>query len=272
MHPRYKPTQVVTGRLASEKPNIQQVPRKDSRVKKIFGGVPGMVWVRADLSQIELRIAAWVAKEERMIDAFQAGEDLHSLTAGRILGDPSARQVGKTLNFGLLYGAFPGKLVEVARNDYGVSMTKAEATKYRAAFFDAYPGLIAWHDRIKAELAATQLVASPLGRVRHFPEVASSDDEWVLRAAEREAINHPVQSFASDMLLHALVSLPSEIQQYAVVEVHDELGFIMPEDRVEEYAAEIKAEMEDVTWLRKWGIEFNIPVLAEVEYGPYWSN
>lgn len=272
MHPRYKPTQVVTGRLSSEMPNIQQVPRKDARVKRVFGGRQGMVWVRADLSQIELRIAAWIAGEEAMLEAFRAGDDLHSLTAQKILGDPSARQVGKTLNFGLLYGAYPGKLIEVARNDYGVTLTKREAEKYRAAFFDTYPGLVEWHDRVKSELAATQMVASPLGRVRHFPEVTIDADEWEVRAAEREAVNHPVQSFASDMLLHALVTLPQEVQAWAIAEVHDEIDFFMPHGRVEEYSAVIQETMEDTSWLRKWGIEFNVPVLAEVTHGPYWSE
>lgn len=272
MHPRYKPTQVVTGRLAAENPNIQQVPRKDARVKKVFGGVPGHQWVRADLSQIELRIAAWLAQEQTMLSAFRDGTDLHALTAGQILGDPTFRQGGKTLNFGLLYGAFPGKLVEVARNDYGVTMTKDEATRYRAAWFEMYPAFEAWHDSVKMELRATQMIASPLGRVRHFPEVAGQTDEWVVRAAEREAINHPVQSFASDLLLAGMTRMPDHIARYAIAEIHDELDFLVPDDEVEAAVPVIKAVMEDATWLQKWGIILPFPVVAEVEYGPHWSN
>lgn len=280
LHPRYKPTQVVTGRLAAEKPNIQQVPRQ-GKIREVFGGVPGFVWVKADLSQIELRIAAWLANEERMLQAYRDGVDLHAITARAVLGiedvtqewkpGKKGRDAGKMLNFSLLYGAYPAKLVEIARRQYGLTISNNEAEEYRGLFFDTYPGLARWHAEVKAEVRSTGMIESPLGRVRSFPEV-NDPDEWVVRRAEREAINHPVQSFASDLLLSSLVRLPPEIQRYAIAEVHDELDFLVPEGEVELVIPVIKGIMEDTSWLKRWGIELGVPVVAEVEAkGTHWQ-
>lgn len=280
MHPRYKPTQVVTGRLAAENPNIQQVPR-DPRFRGVFGGVEGYKWVKADLSQIELRLASWLADEDTMLQAYQQGLDLHAVTAQRVLGvedvtvswkpGKSARDAGKVLNFSLLYGAYPKKLIQIARSQYGVTLTEAEAKRYRAIFFDSYPRLEEWHEEVKAEVRRTGQIASPLGRVRTFPEIFGTD-EWVAKAAEREAINHPVQSFASDLVLAALTRLPADVRQYAIVEVHDELGFLVPDQEVERIVPIVKATMEDVQWLSKWGINLTVPVLAEVTIADYWKD
>ncbi|NIN68419.1 MAG: hypothetical protein GTO63_27670, partial [Anaerolineae bacterium] len=194
LHPRYKPTQVVTGRLAAEAPNIQQVPR-DPKYRSVFGGVDGLTWVKADLSQIELRLAAWLAQEETMLTAYRGGADLHALTAERVFGvDPStewkpgksARDAGKMLNFSLLYGAYPKKLQLIAYRQYGIQITEKEAEAYRSLFFDSYPRLAAWHFEVKMEVRSAGQIVSPLGRVRVFPEV-SSDDEWEIKRAEREA-------------------------------------------------------------------------------------
>lgn len=279
LHPRYKPTQVVTGRLSSEKPNIQQVPRSE-RFRRVFGGVPGFVWVKADFSQMELRIAAWLAQEPTMMQAYQEGADLHAITAQKVLGiedvmetwkpGRSARDLGKVLNFSLLYGAYPTKLMEIARSQYGMTLSKQEASEYRAIFFDSYPRLARWHSEVKAEVRATGQIASPLGRVRTFPEV-NDPDEWVVKRAEREAVNHPVQSFGSDLVVGALTRLPPEIRGYAIAEVHDEIDFLIPEGEVEAATPIIKATMEDLSWLKKWGIEFTVPVLVDVDTKEYWA-
>lgn len=280
LHPRYKPTQVVTGRLAAENPNIQQVPR-DGRFRGVFGGVEGMTWVKADLSQIELRVAAWLAGEDTMIRAYQNEEDLHALTAQRILGaedvraeyqpGKTARDAGKMLNFSLLYGAYPTKLMEIARSQYGITLTKREAEKYRAIFFESYPRLAEWHSEVKSIVRATGRMESPLGRVRTFPEV-NDPDEWVVKKAEREAINFPVQSFANDLVLAALTRLPPEVRAYAIADVHDELDFLVPDEVVAEVVPVIQATMQDTTWLKKWGINLPVPVVAEVTTGHYWKE
>ncbi len=273
LHPKYKPTQVVTGRLAAEAPNIQQVPRS-AKYRRVFGGREGLTWIKADLSQIELRIAAWISDEQTMIRAYREGEDLHALTARNVFGvedvteewkpGKTARDGGKMLNFSLLYGAYPSKLQEIAKGQYGISLSKREAEEARAVFFDAYPGLKQYHAETKAQVRATGKVESPLGRVRTFPEI-NDPDEWVVKRAEREAVNHPIQSFASDILLSGLVRLPEDVQQYAIAEVHDEIDFLVPDHDVERVVPIIKATMEDVTWLKRWGIELPLPVVADVE-------
>ena len=216
-----------------------------------------------------------------MIQAYREGADLHALTAQRVLGvddvheewkpGRSARDLGKVLNFSLLYGAYPGKLMEIARSQYGMTLSLPEATEYRAVFFDSYPGLAQWHSQVKAEVRSTGQISSPFGRVRTFPEV-TSPDEWVVKRAEREAVNHPVQSFGSDLLVGSLVNMPDDVRQYAIAEVHDELDFLIPVDEVERCVPIIKETMEDTTWLKKWGIDFDLPVLADVEAKEYWDE
>lgn len=268
MHPRYKPLHVVTGRLSSEGPNIQQVPR-DSEFRMVFGGQG--TWVKADYSQIELRIAAWLAGEKVMLDAYRQGLDLHTMTANLILGDESkaARQVGKTLNFGLLYGAGANTLRRIARTNYGLDLTESQAYAYREAFFATYPALSTWHQEVTARVIRDGYVRSPLGRIRWLPNAQIVWDDAKKWSAIREGINMPVQSFASDLLLYSLVRLNEEFPGSIVATVHDEIDFCFaadpPVDR-------IKAVMEDVSWLEKFGIKLTVPVLAQLEVGTHWGN
>lgn len=275
LHPRYKPLHVVTGRLSSERPNIQNVPRV-SDVRNVFGGVCRYVWMKCDYSQIELRIAAWLAKETTMLHAYRSGADLHMVTAKRVLGveTKEARQVAKTLNFGLLYGAGPSTLQRVANNDYGVEMDDDEAYRYHQAFFTAYPRLRQWHREQEYEIRRTGRSVSPLGRIRHLPDVQSSDESLVHKAV-REGINHPVQSFASDMLLMNLARVNERLKgtgAYIIAEVHDELDLLVPEDKVQEVAKIVKETMEDTSWLSAWGIDLTVPVVVEITTGTYWSS
>lgn len=272
MHPRYKPLFVVTGRLSSESPNIQQVPRT-KEFRRVFAAPKGYTWIKADYSQIELRLAAWIADEERMLDAYWEGLDLHTQTAKLVLGDesPGARQVGKTLNFGLLYGAGAGTLQRIARMQYGVALDIGEAKRYRQRFFEAYPGLSQWHSNVEAEVRRTGLMRSPLGRMRHLPDAQSFDEAHQYHAI-RQAINHPVQSMASDLLLHALVDVDTQYPGYVVAEVHDEIDLVVPNDVADYVAKDVKEIMEDLSWLDKFGIKITVPVLAEVQTGPTWGD
>jgi uracil-DNA glycosylase family 4 len=272
MHPRYKPLHVVTGRLSSENPNIQQVPR-EPRFRNVFRAPEGHSWVKADYSQIELRLAAWIAEEEKMLDAYYEGLDLHTQTAILVLRDdsPSARQVGKTLNFGLLYGAGAKTLQRIARMQYGVGLDLVEAREYRTRFFLAYPGLRHWHRRVENAVTQTGVVRSPLGRMRHLPDAQSWDDSLKYHAV-RQAINHPVQSMASDLLLVALSRVNEAYPGMVVAEVHDEIDLVVPSQRADEVAAGVKEIMEDLSWLKRFGIQLGVPVLSEVKSGPSWGD
>ena len=279
MHPRYKPLHVVTGRLSSEKPNIMQVPRS-KEIRSCFGYVDGHKWMKADFSQIELRIAAWIAKEEAMLQAYRDGEDLHTLTAKLVLGDdsPEARQAGKTLNFGLLYGSGPATLQRIARNDYGVHMSFAEAKRYKREFFRVYPGLDRWHRTAEQEICSSGLSRSPLGRIRYLPNARVPQSVEAMRgkrlAAIREGINHRVQSFASDLLLMSLnrimPELPEEVS--VIAEVHDEIDLLVPDGLVLVTGELVRKTMEDVSWLERFGIDLGVPVVASIEVGSSWGE
>jgi DNA polymerase-1 len=270
LHPRYKPLHVVTGRLASENPNIQQVPR-DPRFRGVFGGVDGYSWVKVDLSQIELRLAAWTAEETTMLAALDDGHDLHAMTAEAILGDTAKRQTGKALNFSLLYGAYPKKLQEIAARDYGVEMTLEEAEAYHKRFFETYPHLKWWHQDMEASILATGRSESPLGRLRILPDAFSSDRALQNRAV-REGINHPIQSFASDLMLMSLVRVNREFPGYVVATVHDELDLVLPNRDVDHVVPRVVAIMQDTTWLERWGIDLKVPIIAEATIGRYWNG
>lgn len=280
LHPRYKPLHTVTGRLSSESPNIQQVPRQ-TEVRAVFGNHDGYSWIKADYSQVELRLAAIASQEMTMLEAYHSGGDLHSLTAKLVLGDetPEARQVGKTLNFGLLYGAGPSTLQRVARSDYGVSLTLEEAKAYHEGFFRAYPALKQWHQDMERSIVSTGVARSPLGRIRYLPKAKIPHSVADMRsqkyAAIREGINHVIQSFASDLLLNSLNTISQMLEgtgAFVVAEVHDELDLLCPNDIVHEVCDLVKVTMEDMTWLKeKFGITLPIRVLADVQQGSNWG-
>lgn len=280
LHPRYKPLHTVTGRLSSQGPNIQNVPRL-KEVRSCFGNADGYVWMKADYSQIELRLAALAAGETTMLEAYRNGDDLHRLTAKLILGDDSdkARQVGKVLNFGLLYGAGPATLQRIARSEYGVFFTLPEAKTYKHNFFEAYPNLKRWHKQCEREICGSGVSRSPLGRVRYLPKAripSYVDDMWAKKmAAVREGINHRVQSFASDILLVSMNRVAAQLVTHEakiVAEVHDEIDLLVPESFVRSVAYMVKTTMEDTSWLNKHGISLGVPMLATIETGNSWGE
>jgi DNA polymerase-1 len=140
-----------SGRMACSAPNLQNLPRQ-ACYRRCLAAPPGRVLVKADYSQIELRIAAKAAGEQNMIDAYRRGDDLHTLTARAVLGkrdvDKADRQLAKAVNFGLLYGMGARGFCRYAQSHYGVVLTEAQAGQYRRAFFDAYPALRRWHTKV----------------------------------------------------------------------------------------------------------------------------
>ena len=273
MHPTISPMRTATGRTSSDNPNIQQVPR-DPEYRRVFAD-PDFTWIKADYSQIELRLAAWVAQDEKMLEAYRQGVDLHTLTAKEILGDdsPEARQIGKTLNFGLLYGAGPNKLMEIARDMYNVELTPNQASQYRREFFETYTGLADWHERVEYEVRRTGMVRTPLGRVRYLPGAFSVEDTDVW-AAVREAMNTPIQSMASDILLFAFTQLGFKPDLFRpVATVHDEIDFIALPSAVDEAVKIIRETMEDTSWIKShFGVDFDIPLVADISVGPSWGD
>jgi DNA polymerase-1 len=229
-----------SGRMTCSRPNLQNLPR-DPRYRACIVAPPGRVLVKADYSQIELRIAAKVAGERDMLAAYDRGDDLHVLTARRVLGrdevSPADRQIAKSLNFGLLFGMGAPGLRDYAHSTYGVELTEVQAGQYRRAFFDAYPGLRRWHaqaGRSRGESVATRT----LGGRRRL---------GVTRFTEK--LNTPVQGTGADGLKAALALLwerrgdcPGAVP---VLAVHDEVVVQADADRADAAVAWLKRAMLD---------------------------
>jgi DNA polymerase-1 len=252
-----------SGRMACAAPNLQNLPR-DPRYRQCFAAPPGRVLVKADYSQIELRIAAKVAGEQNMIDAFRRGDDLHALTARAVLGKSDVtgadRQLAKAVNFGLLYGMGARGFQAYARSHYGVELTEAQATTYRRAFFAAYPALRRWHAKVGVSgdrpVETRTLAGRRCRNVGRFTE----------------KLNLGVQGTGADGLKAALALLwqrradcPGAVP---VLAVHDEIVVECDADRAEAAAAWLKRAMLD----GMAPLADPVPVAVEVTVAPTWGG
>jgi len=279
IHPSYRLTGTVTGRLSSSEPNLQQVPR-NSLIRGCIGAPPGWTFMEADYSQIELRIAAWMAGERSMLRLLNSGHDLHRNTAMAITGkddiDGEDRVIwGKHPNFGLLFGMYPKKYQEYCRDNGGQEITLATAEEVYQTFHNTYPALRRWHSR-QIRLAHRYLsISNPIGRVRHLPDVRNPNDS-VRMEAERQAINSPVQGFASDLMVFSAIRLARIFDgRYArmVGSVHDSLLFEVRDEMVDEVARTVKDVMEDKDDLKKmFGVKLEVPIVVEISVGQFWSE
>jgi uracil-DNA glycosylase family 4 len=277
MHPNFNITGTVTGRLSCNEPNLQQVP-KDGKIRNLITAPEGWTFVEADLSQIELRVAAMLAMEPTMLRIYNEGKiDLHTYTAAILTGKPTDkvekkdRSNAKPVNFGLLYGMQAPTLKEYAFTNYGQDITLEQATEFRHKFFATYRGLPIWHEKQKQEARLNGGITTLTGRIRHLPAI-SSRDKKVVAEAERQAINSPVQSFSSDMCVSALIELANTLDPAEcriVGNVHDAILFEVRNDKVEELSAYIhKVMCAPKIIVEKFGIEFPLPIEAEVKVSP----
>jgi DNA polymerase I len=238
-----------SGRQSCSDPNLQNLPR-DVRYRRCFAAPPGRTLVKGDYSQIELRIAAKIADDRAMLDAYGRGEDLHIQTARMVLGlevvTKQHRQLAKALNFGLLFGMGSKGFRIYARSQYGVDLTEQEATHYRAAFFEAYPGLARWHAKVRRARAKESRTLA--GRRRLFDD--KTPDTWRL--------NSPVQGTGADGLKLALALLWERRADcpgaFPVLTVHDEIVVEADADKAE--AAK--------TWLVQAMVDGMAPLIAPV--------
>lgn len=275
MHTTYNYYRTVTGRLSSKEPNMQQVTKA---LRPAFVAREGYVLVDADYSQIEMRGAAHVSGCQLMIDAFNRGDDTHKMMAASIAGIPldkvtkEQRQGAKAANFGFLYGMGARKFVDYALDTYDVVFTEDEAIVVRQAFFSMWDGIAQWHQRTVAKAERDGFVVSPLGRVRRLPLIFS-DDEYVRSEAGRQAINSPVQSFASDLTLLATVEIDRHPDIHPLALVHDSIVCEVPVKQAERLALHIAEVMEGIgEQTRKLGCTLTVPLVADVAIGRAWST
>jgi len=276
LYTSYNISGTVTGRLSSD---MQQVPR-NVYIRSIIGTRPGWRFIEADFSQVELRIAAMFSRDPALTKTFKEGGDPHTETAARVLGKPAhlitkeERKMAKAVNFGFLYGMWWKKFKIYADQNYGISVTDDEAKAYRTAFFAQYTGLGPWHDRQRRLVRNLGYVKSPTGRVRHLPTILSTD-EGVQAEAEREAINSPVQGFASDLTVLAMVRIHEQLdpgKARIIGNVHDSIMLEAREAYAEEVAKLVKDTMENLPIQQLFGYEMTIPITADVTISQHWGE
>ncbi|MGD0574301.1 MAG: DNA polymerase I [Anaerolineales bacterium] len=275
VHTSYHQTGTVTGRISSSDPNLQNIPTRTEigrRIRRAFIASPGCRLVSIDYSQIELRVAAHIAQDPGMTEAFRRGEDIHAATAAAVynvpIGEVTAdmRRHAKAVNFGLLYGQTAFGLTRAT------DLTLAEAEAFIQAYFERFPRIRDYLEHTKRLAAEQGYVETLLGRRRYFPELqpGSRIDVTARNRAEREAINAPVQGTAADMLKLAMIRLPAVLARAGlhgqmILQVHDELVFDVPRDEVRELADHAAREMEHALLL-------SVEITTESKQGDNWEE
>jgi DNA polymerase I len=273
LHTHFNQTVAATGRLSSNDPNLQNIPVRTEEGRKIRRGfVPraeGWCLVGADYSQIELRILAHMSDDPALIEAFSTGGDIHTLTASKVygvaLGDVTKemRSAAKAINFGIIYGMTGFRLAR----DLGIPRRTAD--QFIEDYFKAYQGVRSFIDRTLEECRERGYVETMLGRRRFVPDIKASNPN-ARSAAERIAMNTPIQGTSADMIKVAMLRidarLPREgLRARMVLQVHDELIFDSPLDEVETLQALVVEEM-------KAALPLKVPIGVDVHSGPNWEE
>jgi len=274
VHTTYAQAVAITGRLASNNPNLQNIPIRTAegrRVRRAFTAPQGSVIVSADYSQIELRIMAHLSGDKTLIAAFQNGEDVHRRTAAEVFGiapenvSPEQRRYAKTINFGLIYGMGQYGLAK------SLGIDNISAKNFIDRYFARYPGVAEYMQRTKEQAAAQGFVETLFGRRLYLPDIHNKNAN-ARAGAERAAINAPMQGTASDLIKRAMIDVShwlsdDLLQSKLIMQVHDELVLEVPEtelDLVKEKLPQIMAKVDE-------GM-LNVPLMAEVGVGMNWEE
>ncbi len=243
IHTSFNQTGAVTGRLASSNPNLQNIPIRSEvgqQIRRGFVARSGWIFLAADYSQVELLVLAHMSQDEALIEAFLQDQDIHRTTAAAVFGIPVAevtynqRRFAKAVNFGLIYGMGAYRL---ARDS---ELTLSEAEKYIEAYFARFPGIRRFLQETKQKARQDGYVETLFGRRRYFPVFlvrGGAGNQQAIARAEREAINHPIQGTAADIIKLAMIRLHQELTAHyrtrMILQVHDELVLEAPEDELE---------------------------------------
>ena len=274
VHTTYAQAVAITGRLASNNPNLQNIPIRTAegrRVRRAFTAPQGSVIVSADYSQIELRIMAHLSGDKTLIAAFQNGEDVHRRTAAEVFGiapenvSSEQRRYAKTINFGLIYGMGQYGLAK------SLGIDNISAKNFIDRYFARYPGVAEYMQRTKEQAAAQGFVETLFGRRLYLSDIRNKNAN-ARAGAERAAINAPMQGTASDLIKRAMIDVSrwlasDELKSKLIMQVHDELVLEVPEaelDLVKEKLPQIMAKVDE-------GM-LNVPLVAEVGVGMNWEE
>ena len=272
IHTSFQNTVTATGRLSSTEPNLQNIPVRTelgAQLRKMFVAPVGKVLVDADYSQIELRLLAHMAGDQAMIDGFNSGDDIHTITASQVFGvsleevTPLMRRSAKAVNFGIVYGISPFSLSQ----DIGVSVQQAK--EYMEKYFEHYSGVRAYMDGVVEQAKKDGYVTTLFARRRWIPELKSSNFN-TRSFGERVALNAPIQGTAADIIKLAMIRVRNRLKAEGlegklVLQVHDELIVECPEGEAERVCKLVEEEMEGVAAL-------SVPLLAETHAGTSWAE
>ena len=272
VHTSFNQSVAATGRLSSSNPNLQNIPIRTEmgrEIRKSFIAEENNKILSADYSQVELRILAHMSDDESLIDAFINGEDIHTRTAVEIFGttaerlDAEARRMAKAVNFGIVYGL----------SAFGLSrqlkIFPKEAKKFIDQYFELYKNVKIYMERTVEDARAMGYSLTLMNRKRYLPDL-NSKNRQAREAAERIAINSPIQGSAADLIKLAMINLDREITQKKlnsrmILQVHDELLFECPSEEEEEMRALVKKEMEEVMPLK-------VPLVVDIGWGDNWND
>jgi DNA polymerase-1 len=272
LHTTFNMAGSATGRLSSVNPNLQNIPIRTElgrEIRAAFIAEPGHLLLAADYSQIELRLLAHFSGDKLLVEAYRAGEDIHTLTASRVFGVPPLmvnaehRRRAKAVNFGIVYGLSAFGLSQQ------LGIDAKDAKQFIDAYFEKYSGVREFIDRTLDEARRNQKVATLFGRVRPIPDIHSKN--FNLRGfAERTAVNTPLQGTAADLIKIAMIRIDGELRDRQLrsrmlLQVHDELVFEVPEDEVDTMRRLVTERMENVYALK-------VPLKVEVGVGPNWRD
>jgi DNA polymerase-1 len=271
LHTSFHQAAASTGRLSSSNPNLQNIPVRADLGRKIRGAFiaeQGWWLVSADYSQVELRILAHLSGDERLAEAFSAGEDIHRRTAAAVLGlpidqvTPMQRGRAKAVNFGIVYGQTPFGLAQ----QLGISPD--EAAEFIAKYFEQYQGVQNYIENCLTQARDTGVTRTLFGRIRQHPEI-NSRNGMRRSMAERTAINSPIQGTAADIIKIAMIRIHDELKRKKlktrmVLQVHDELIFEVPEDEL--------AVKETIRELMQNVVQLNVPLIVDVNQGKNWET
>ncbi|MGL5948278.1 MAG: DNA polymerase I [Aeromonas sp.] len=273
VHTSYQQAVTATGRLSSTDPNLQNIPVRTPegrRIRQAFVPSPGFKLVAADYSQIELRIMAHLSADAGLLSAFAQGQDIHQATAAEVFAvavsevTPELRRRAKAINFGLIYGMSAFGLAK--QLDIG----RSEAQQYMDLYFARYPGVLAYMDRTREQVQAQGYVETLFGRRLYLADI-NSRNAGLRKAAERAAINAPMQGTAADIIKRAMIDVDTWVAAQTgdsirlLMQVHDELVFEIREDKLPAYIEEIKQRMSSAA-------ELAVPLTVEVGVGENWDE
>jgi DNA polymerase-1 len=272
VHTSYHQAVAQTGRLSSSDPNLQNIPIRRAegrRIRQAFIAAPGHVLMAADYSQIELRIMAHLSNDAGLLSAFAADLDVHCATAAEVFGvavdavSADQRRLAKTINFGLIYGMSPFGLARQLGIDRGA------AQKYVDVYFARYPGVKRFMDDTRVQARANGFVETVYGRRLYLPDIRASNQQ-LRQAAERSAINAPMQGTAADIIKRAMIGVDAwcRLENFparVIMQVHDELVLEVREDATERVAAGIREQMAGAA-------ELKVPLRIHIGVGMNWDE